>query len=42
MNGVSDVPFAFYNRSTRTCSSTGCHGSERWGTIKPVTPNCAN
>ncbi|HET8538899.1 MAG TPA: CxxxxCH/CxxCH domain-containing protein [Anaeromyxobacter sp.] len=42
MNGVADVPYAFYNRATRTCSSSGCHGSERWGTIAPVTPNCAN
>ncbi len=42
MNNVADVPFAFYNRTTRTCSSTGCHGSEHWGTPKPVVPNCAN
>ncbi|ABS26029.1 CxxxxCH/CxxCH domain-containing protein [Anaeromyxobacter sp. Fw109-5] len=42
MNSVADVPFAFYNRTTRTCSSTGCHGAEYWGTPKPVTPNCAN
>ena len=42
MNSVADVPFAFYNRTTRTCSSTGCHGSEQWGTPSPVTPNCAN
>ena len=42
MNGVADVPYGFYSRSTRTCSSTGCHGSEHWGTIKPVVPNCAN
>jgi predicted CxxxxCH...CXXCH cytochrome family protein len=42
MNGVADIPFAFYNRTTHTCSSTGCHGSEQWGTPRPVTPNCSN
>jgi predicted CxxxxCH...CXXCH cytochrome family protein len=44
MNGVTDVPYGFYNRSQRSCSSGAgaCHGSEHWGTIKPVTPNCAN
>ncbi|WP_242360177.1 CxxxxCH/CxxCH domain-containing protein [Anaeromyxobacter sp. SG17] len=42
MNNVADVPFAFYDRTTRTCSSTGCHGYQRWGTPSPVTPNCAN
>ncbi len=44
MNGVTDVPFAFYNRSTHSCGSgTGaCHGSENWGTPSPVSPNCSN
>jgi predicted CxxxxCH...CXXCH cytochrome family protein len=44
MNGVTDVPFTFYKKATRSCGSgTGaCHGSEGWGTPKPVTPNCSN
>ena len=43
MSGIADVPFAFYNRATRTCVETGAAtGRERWGSARPVTPNCAN
>ena len=44
MSGVADVPFTFYNRATRSCGSGAgaCHGSEGWGTPRPVTPNCSN
>jgi predicted CxxxxCH...CXXCH cytochrome family protein len=44
MSGTTDVPFTFYNPATRSCSSGAgaCHGSESWGTPRPVTPNCNN
>ncbi|HSN91820.1 MAG TPA: CxxxxCH/CxxCH domain-containing protein, partial [Anaeromyxobacteraceae bacterium] len=42
MSGTVDVPFAFYDRTTHTCTSTGCHGTQRWGTPVPVVPNCSN
>jgi predicted CxxxxCH...CXXCH cytochrome family protein len=44
MNGVVDVPYAMYDRANRSCGygAGSCHGSERWGTPVPVTPNCSN
>lgn len=44
MSGVVDVPYAFYDRATLSCSSAAgaCHGSQRWGPRSPVTPNCSN
>jgi predicted CxxxxCH...CXXCH cytochrome family protein len=44
MSGVVDIPYAFYNRATLSCGSGAgaCHGSERWGSRSPVTPNCSN
>ncbi len=44
MNGVADVPYSMYDRTTHSCGhGTGsCHGSERWGNPFPVTANCSN
>jgi predicted CxxxxCH...CXXCH cytochrome family protein len=42
MNGVVDMPVSFYNRTSLTCSSQSCHGSEDWERRGTVTANCSS